>query len=189
MQVVLPTLLFSAQTMQKIVLEELGCQTIIVAEEVMPPTVAEFIAKNDLDCYRCPSVSYFLENVWTHLPCDRSYEEAADDVLAIMYTSGSTHDAKPIVWTNSFAASFLKQNIMEPPEGWENLDSTQHGTRLVNVLPPVLVSSHQLDSQIGSKTDYHLVRKFVQPFAHSSSDIDDYALSSAKVDCPCRDIP
>lgn len=118
----------------------LQCSRIIHSSKLLP-VVVEILDREDFSGVLCPSVKDFLELPVPHFDYDKTFEEAQNDPLVVLHTSGTSGTPKPFVWTHGWAASFIQQNQLTPPEGFESASTWQQGHRLLNMLPWFHVSS------------------------------------------------
>ncbi|EEA24838.1 hypothetical protein TMatcc_007939 [Talaromyces marneffei ATCC 18224] len=89
----------------------------------------------DIKIHRVPMPTFFLDGKYDPFPYAKSFEEAHDEPLVVLHTSGTTGFPKPVIWTHDWAASFALQRYFEPPEGYESLDRLILGTRVFSFFP------------------------------------------------------
>ena len=55
---------------------------------------------------------------------EKTFEEAKDDPIVVVYTSGTTGLPKPVIWTNAIAATIDAHMIPSDLEGRKNVYAT-----------------------------------------------------------------
>lgn len=117
----------------------LGCQTMLTSSPV-PPVVNAIAGAHPLKVLEIPSVHDLLHKKYPQYPYNKTFEEAKDEPLLALHTSGTTGIPKPLVWTHGWAAGFQMWSQMDPPEGFESRDRYYQGNRLFPLLPAFHVS-------------------------------------------------
>ncbi|KAG9231151.1 hypothetical protein BJ875DRAFT_383602 [Amylocarpus encephaloides] len=120
--------------------DDLSC-TVLVTTAPEPPAMSKVINKEELRILIVPSVHELLTSPVEHFPYPRTFEEAAQDPLVVLHTSGTTGPPKPIIYTHDFAAACMQMMQLEPPEGFENVSRDYQGMRSFLLLPPFHASS------------------------------------------------
>ena len=115
-------------------LGELHCKTIL-APSASPKIVDAVIALHSLKLVKVQEVEELLAKDHPHFAFDKTFENARQEPLVVLHTSGSTSHPKPILWTHDYAASVIQQNQLEPPPNKESVGKICNGKRLVPLLP------------------------------------------------------
>ncbi|KAI0003195.1 hypothetical protein F4779DRAFT_109702 [Xylariaceae sp. FL0662B] len=118
-------------------LDEATCKALLCADLTSQGVSAVQEARS-LPAYQIPSLNVLLSNEFPHYPASTS-EESKTDPLVILHTSGTTSSPKPITWTNSYAAAYLRQLETHPPVGeadWSLKDFHMRGVRMLVMMPP-----------------------------------------------------
>lgn len=136
---VFPSPRYSVDGLGRLLINELQCKTMLTTHKRLP-IVSAFLAHHPLNLIECPSLSELLDRPNDDFKYDKTFSTACNEPLVVLHTSGTTHDPKPVIWTHGWAASYFWQNQLEPPIGYESLDRTQQGVRLINMLPVFHVS-------------------------------------------------
>lgn len=106
------------------------------ATESLQPVVDEIVAAHTLRVIRAPSVEELLTTKYPHYAFDKTFDEARDEPLVVLHTSGTTSLPKPIVYTHDFAACVNRITQLDPPAGFESLDKNFQANRQFVMLPP-----------------------------------------------------
>ena len=93
------------------------------------PVVHEYSEAYGPNVFEAPTVADLLGEQYPPIEWHRAFEQARDEPLVVLHTSGTTHDPKPVIWPHAWAASFAVQNTREAPPGFRSLDSVQQGVR------------------------------------------------------------
>ncbi|MCJ1425624.1 hypothetical protein MMC29_003524 [Sticta canariensis] len=96
----------------------------------------EILAVHRISEIRAPSVEELLTTSYHHYPLAKTFDEARDEPLVIMHTSGTTALPKPITYTHDFAASYNRMVQLDPPAGFKSLHKTYQAKRLFVMMPP-----------------------------------------------------
>lgn len=117
------------------------CHTMI-APNPPPPFVPPIVAAGGLKLLAIPSLEDLLTKEYPHFPYTKTYEQAKDEPLVVLHTSGTTGLPKPIFWTHDYASAWGMWNRMPAPEGFTlNTDMfCGAGIRIFVSLPPFHVS-------------------------------------------------
>ena len=99
-----------------------------------------FLALHPLKIVNVPEIEELLVKDHPHFAFEKTFENARQEPLVVLHTSGSTSHPKPVLWTHDYAASFIQQNQLEPPPGKESVGKICNGKRLVPLLPAYHVS-------------------------------------------------
>ena len=119
------------------------CEVMITAEPRLSK-VDEILAVHKIREIWAPSVEELLTTRYHHYPFVKTFDEARDEPLVIMHTSGTTALPKPITYTHDFAASYNRMAQLDPPAGFKSIHKTYQGNRLIAMMPPFHVSPHAL---------------------------------------------
>ena len=92
----------------------------------------------------CLTVGELLNVNYLHYAYDKTFVVAQNDQLVILHISGTTDYLKPVLWTHSWAVSFIQQKQWSAPSDTDSLDKMQQGTRLLSMLPIFRVSQAKL---------------------------------------------
>lgn len=95
---------------------------------------------NPLTILEVPGVQDLLHKKYPHYSYDKTFEDAKDDPLVVLHTSGTTGIPKSIIWTHGWAAGMQRWTQIDPPKGFESRDRFYQGNRLFPLLPPFHVS-------------------------------------------------
>lgn len=109
---------------------------VMFATESLQPVVDEIVAAHTLRVIRAPSVEELLTTKYPHYAFDKTFDEARDEPLVVLHTSGTTSLPKPIVYTHDFAACVNRITQLDPPAGFESLDKNFQANRQFVMLPP-----------------------------------------------------
>lgn len=115
------------------------CQVMFAAEPFLP-VLDKILAVHTLRVIRAPSVEELLTTRYPHYAFEKTFDEAWNEPLVVLHTSGTTSLPKPIVYTHDFAASVNRITQLEPPAGFETMDKNFQGNRLFVMTPPFHVS-------------------------------------------------
>lgn len=133
-------------------LQTADCKVLITPVQ-RPPAISAIVSaqKKELRVLEIPTVDELLNTHARHFPYNKSFDQARQDPLTVMHTSGSTGFPKPITWTHDFAAAYAKQLQLDPPPGFESIDKLYEGNRVFVMFPPFHVS--HLTSRLDPTTD------------------------------------
>jgi acyl-coenzyme A synthetase/AMP-(fatty) acid ligase len=113
----------------------------LLTPEPRPPTVATVLGIQSLNVLSVPSLAELLDITHEHFPYNKKFEDAKNEPLVAIHTSGTTGLPKPIIYTNDFAAAFVRCLQLDPPEGHESMEKLSQGNRSFNLSPPFHVGS------------------------------------------------
>lgn len=119
-------------------MKAVDCKAILTSSIITEMSeIVEQVAERhgDIQVYQVPMTTFFLDGKYDSFPYEKSFEEARDEPLVVLHTSGTTGFPKPVIWTHDWAASFALQRYLEPPEGYESLDRLILGTRVFSLFP------------------------------------------------------
>lgn len=112
----------------------------MLAAEPLLPVVDEILAAHTLRVIRVPSEEVLLTTNYPHYAFEKTFNEARNEPLVVLHTSGTTSLPKPIVCSHDYAASTNRINQLDPPVGFKSLDKNYQGNRLFFMLPLFHVS-------------------------------------------------
>ena len=138
------------------------CHTMI-APNPPPPFVPPIASAGGLKLLSIPSANDLLEKEYPYFPYDKTYEQAKDDPLVVLHTSGTTGLPKPIFWTHDWASAFGMWNGMPAPKGYSKFtdEFCGPGIRCFVGLPPFHVSFFFVSS---SSTNLARLAVFMEHF-------------------------
>ncbi|KAJ5727271.1 NRPS-like enzyme [Penicillium malachiteum] len=119
----------------KSLLERLECTTFLTPVP-RPPFVGPILEGCSVKGIDIPSLETLLTTEYPHFEFNKTYPKAGPEPIAFLHTSGSTGVPKPIKWTHESAATHMRMNQMEIPEGCEGQDRKGFGKRLYMTMPP-----------------------------------------------------
>ncbi|KAF4627987.1 hypothetical protein G7Y89_g10168 [Cudoniella acicularis] len=120
--------------------DELDCQVLITTDP-QPPSVKAILEKASLQTLVVGSVEELLTTEYAHFPFNKTFEQAQDEPLVSLHTSGTTGLPRPVIYTHDWAATYIQTIQLEPPAGFESLVRLYQGTRIFILLPPFHASS------------------------------------------------
>ena len=116
-----------------------SCKTMLLSEE-RPPVIDSILEEYKMRTLQIPKLDELLGQTHPDYPFDKNFEDARNEPLVVLHTSGTTGLPKPIIWTHDWAASFGQQRHSTPPPGFELSDGLLLGTRILSLMPPYHVS-------------------------------------------------
>ena len=122
-------------------LKTTNCQVILAAEP-FEPVVNEILAVHRLRVIKAPGVEELLTTRYPPYALEKTFDEARDEPLGGLHTSGTTSLPKPIVYTHDFVACVNRFTQLEPPSGFESIDKSFQSNRLFVMTPPFHVGHH-----------------------------------------------
>lgn len=127
-------------------MKTLDCNAMLTSSVVTPlSALVQKIAEEHGSCQvlQVPELGTFLDetNIHQPFPYSKTYEEAHDEPVVVLHTSGTTGFPKPIVLTHGWASSFAHQRYLEPPEGYERLEILIVARRVLSMMPPFHASN------------------------------------------------
>ncbi|KAL9065192.1 MAG: hypothetical protein Q9161_008391 [Pseudevernia consocians] len=114
----------------------LTVKTVLVAGQPQMPIVETIMEQCPLTLLQMPSVDQLLSLSYPHYAFDKYFEQARDEPLLVLHTSGTTALPKPIIITHDWIASWCRVTQLEPPPGTESLDRLHQGNRMLVMMPP-----------------------------------------------------
>lgn len=122
-------------------LQTVNCK-VFLTPNVRPPAVATILAtpEHGLRILEIPTVEQLYTARSKSYPYMKTFEEACDEPLVMMHTSGSTGFPKPIVWTHGFCAAYAASLQLDPPPEAESVDQMYMGNRIFVMFPRFHVS-------------------------------------------------
>lgn len=122
-----------------VLLDGLHCKPIL-APSTSPKIVQAFLALHSLKMVDVQEIEELLAKDHPHFALEKTFENARQEPLVVLHTSGSTSHPKPVLWTHDYATSVMQQNQLESPPGTESIGKICNGKRLIPLLPPYHVS-------------------------------------------------
>lgn len=129
-------------TAQVKLINAVSCRTLLVLSDI-PPVADLILEACELRVLQIPDIEELFGRRYPHYQFEESFEQARDEPLVVLHTSGTTGFPKPIIWTHDWAASFASERRLSPPAGFESSDSLICGNRILSLMPPFHVSSIQ----------------------------------------------
>ncbi|KAL4936564.1 hypothetical protein BDV06DRAFT_233299 [Aspergillus oleicola] len=106
---------------QKDLLSRLDCRALVTTDPE-PPFVASILREYTVETVHIPSLDALLLSENVPYPYEKTFEEARNDPVFVLHTSGSTGIPKPMVYTNDFVWRVYKANTLPAPEGMTRID-------------------------------------------------------------------
>jgi acyl-coenzyme A synthetase/AMP-(fatty) acid ligase len=116
--------------------DTLNVKTILAAGPLYPDIVKTLTAAHPRNLLRIPDVEQLLGQSYPHYAFGKRFDEAHDEPLLVLHTSGTTALPKPIIITHDWVASWCRGTQSEPPTGTEILDRLHQGNRMLVMMPP-----------------------------------------------------
>ncbi|KAL4862619.1 hypothetical protein BDV12DRAFT_40068 [Aspergillus spectabilis] len=107
---------------QKDLLSRLDCR-VLVTTDPEPPFVTGLLREYPVQVICIPSLDELLES--QDVPAyqyEKTFENARDDPVFVLHTSGSTGIPKPMIYTNEFVWRIYKANSLPALEGTQRID-------------------------------------------------------------------
>lgn len=111
-----------------------------------PPIVGGILNSRPMPQYQIPEINELLDNEHPGMVYERIFEDALNQPLIALHTSGSTGFPKPIIWTHDWANSFAKHLYLDPPEGYESATDLMLNKRMLSLFPQFHVQSTPMGS-------------------------------------------
>lgn len=122
-------------------LKTTDCRTLLVPKSSEPTSKPVFAVLDEgLSILEVPTVDELLQPRCPAFQYTKTFEEARWDPLVVLHTLGSNGPPKPIIWVQGFVSSYAKQQQLDPPTGYENVDHHYMGNRVMVAYPPFDVS-------------------------------------------------
>ncbi|KAI0428588.1 acetyl-CoA synthetase-like protein [Xylaria sp. FL1042] len=115
--------------------DKLNCQILLTTDPAPPPAAAIAQATN-VRMLMVPRLDELLANTYPACVYKKTYEEAKNDPLIIIHTSGSTGLPKPLIWTHATGARHQNLTAAAPPRDVVSVDRIVKGRRVMVTLPP-----------------------------------------------------
>ena len=115
------------------------CKTMLVPEGRLP-VIDNILAEYEMRMLQIPELDELLAHTYPDFPFDKTFEDARNEPLVVLQTSGTTGLPRPIIWTHDWAASFGEQRLLTPPPGFESCDALLLKTRVLSLMPAAHVS-------------------------------------------------
>lgn len=113
----------------------------MLASETHVPAADMILESHQMQFFQVPRLQELLDQEYPSYPFDKTFEEARNEPLVVLHTSGTTGFPKPVIWTHDWAASFVQQRSLSPPPGFDFADNMLLRKRLLSLMPPFHVSN------------------------------------------------
>ncbi|KAI9874071.1 MAG: hypothetical protein M1830_010225, partial [Pleopsidium flavum] len=111
------------------------CKTML-APAGRPPVIDGILESYEMQVYQIPELEELFDQDHPHYPFEKTFEQARGEPLVVLHTSGTTGLPKPVIWTNEWAASFVRERRLAPPLGFESSDNLLLGNRVLSLMDP-----------------------------------------------------
>lgn len=91
---------------------------------------------HNLDLLGISSIEQLLSVNYPHYAFNKRFDEAHNEPLLVLHTSGTTALPKPITITHDWVGSWARALHKEPLPGTESLDRLHQGNRVLVMMPP-----------------------------------------------------
>ena len=91
-----------------------NCKVLFYSEELEEQAFALSKLVKDLTVIRIPSLQDMVAKNTEHYPYTKTWEEAKNDIVLIIHTSGSTGAPKPVYYTNKFIGDCIDSRELVP---------------------------------------------------------------------------
>ena len=115
--------------------EATQCQILLAPLEPRSPLVPAISSARPLQVLDSPLLVELLAQDYPHYPYVKTFEEARNEPLLVVHTSGTTAVPKPVVYSHDFVASNIQWGQLEPPKGYESQASLCQSNRFFVTLP------------------------------------------------------
>ncbi|KAJ8060459.1 hypothetical protein OCU04_010783 [Sclerotinia nivalis] len=119
----------------------LDCHILATTDPVPLGVPAILNSISELRTITVPSVDELLDKNYEHFPFSKTFNEAKNEPLVCLHTSGTTGLPKPVIYTHDFVATYMRMVQLVPPEGFESREKEYQCTRILMNLPPFHASS------------------------------------------------
>ncbi|MCJ1383931.1 hypothetical protein MMC17_007045 [Xylographa soralifera] len=116
-------------------LESLDCHTLLMTNPPLP-SVNVIITAREMHQLCIPDLEELLTGHYAHFPYTKKFEEAKDDPLVCLHTSGSTGLPKPRILSHGWCAAFEMLCKSSAEDGHTSTHETYHSGRFFTVMPP-----------------------------------------------------
>lgn len=110
--------------------------TKLVSPKPKPSAAINLLEQSDLGDLTIPDLETLIDVEHPHYPYPKTYEQARNDPLLIIHTSGSTGIPKPLVYRHETAARNFEMLSTSPSDGYTSQDRMFQGKRVVSMMPP-----------------------------------------------------
>ena len=124
-------------------LKQLDCKTLLISAE-RSPEIDSILDGYDMRVFQIPELKDLLDQIHPYYEFKKTFDEAKNEPLIVLHTSGTTGFPKPVIWTHDWAASFAEERYLSPQAGYESMDGLMLGVRLLSLMPPFHVSDFSL---------------------------------------------
>lgn len=110
--------------------------TKIISPDPIPQVVTEILRAGILQHLTLPGLEDLLDVEHPHFVYGKTYQQAKDEPLVVVHTSGSTGIPKKLIMTHEYVARNIQMHSTEAPQGFISQNSLFHGKRVINMMPP-----------------------------------------------------
>jgi acyl-coenzyme A synthetase/AMP-(fatty) acid ligase len=86
--------------------------------------------------YQVPNIETLLNETFAHYPYQKTFEDAKNDPLLVLHTSGTTSLPKPLTFTNDWTMAYMQALQLSSREGMELKEMYFSGNRFFVTMPP-----------------------------------------------------
>ncbi|KAI9647504.1 hypothetical protein NHQ30_003889 [Ciborinia camelliae] len=115
-------------------LEAVNCKCAL-AGSPNSPLVSIIQEAKSMPVFQIPDLQVLIEENFPHYEYNRKPEEAKNDPILILHTSGTTNLPKPITYTNDWANAYIRALQLNAPVGAESNDVFFRQGRLFVMMP------------------------------------------------------
>ena len=116
-------------------LDSTSCGTLLTPPGPPSPIVTGIVKQRPLQVLNSPGLTDLLANTYTHYPFKKMFNDARNEPLVVVHTSGTTAVPKPIIFSHDFASSYIQMGQLEPPPGFEMQVTLCQSNRFFVTLP------------------------------------------------------
>jgi hypothetical protein len=117
-------------------MKETQCNHLLISSaSPSDPATAIAAEHGNLHIWTLPDLAD-LYDIECNFVYSKTYAQAKTEPLVVIHTSGTSGFPKPILWTHEFGYSFGRQRQLQPPTGFELLDTYMTETRMLSMCPP-----------------------------------------------------
>ncbi|KAF7869757.1 hypothetical protein EAF04_004541 [Stromatinia cepivora] len=98
----------------------LDCHILATTDPVPLGVPAILNSISELRTITVTSVDELLDKNYEHFPFSKTFNEAKDEPLVCLHTSGTTGLPKPVIYTHDFVATYVRMGQLVPPAGFES---------------------------------------------------------------------
>jgi acyl-coenzyme A synthetase/AMP-(fatty) acid ligase len=124
-------------------IKKTGAKTMLLPKPY-PPVALSILHEHPMISFEVPDLDELLDTQYPPYPYERTFEQARNEPLVTLHTSGSTGFPKPIIWTHGWAASFAEELYLAPPSGYESTTALILGRRIFQLFPAFHVRTPEI---------------------------------------------